>query len=159
MLSWDEFDKEDRNEFFVISKHTLMGKDRVREAMVNSGDSAALRRAKAALDALDVAESLAELEGRFSRRHNRINVFDIGGQTITFTTDGVYSLYDFHNYHARVTETLNFLNKLVLIFAVSLLSSICCSRFTSARNAEFRIPLFAYDAELSINRHRLRTAL
>lgn len=157
MLSWDEFDKADRDEFFRVSSHKLMDAESVREATVYSGESAALSRARAALESLDVTEGLAALEAG-SLGHPGMVYVRRFGQPTAFSSIGVHRLYDVHQYYTRVTETLNFLNKLVLIFAVYLLSSICCSRFTSARNAEFRTPLFAYDAELSIDRHRLRTA-
>ncbi|MEE4740610.1 hypothetical protein V2K88_02910 [Pseudomonas alliivorans] len=158
MLSWDEFDKQDEDEFFRISSRKLMDAESVREATVHCGDSAALRRAKAALDSLDMAAGLAKLEASSCRNPGKLYARRFNGQTTTFCGEGVYGLYDVHQYFARVTETLKFFNKLVLIFAACLLSSICCSRFTSARNAEFRTPLFACDAELSIDRHRLRTA-
>ena len=74
MLSWDEFDKEDGE---VAAKATNAGHaneanmDRLDSAggaaalaarAVTNTDSAAIIRAKAALDSLDVAEGLAELE-------------------------------------------------------------------------------------------------
>ncbi|GAO96292.1 ribonucleotide-diphosphate reductase subunit beta [Pseudomonas syringae pv. actinidiae] len=79
MLSWDEFDKEDGE---VVAKATNAGHaneanmDRLDSAgglaaqearAVTAADSAALIRAKKALDALDVAEGLAELEGASAR--------------------------------------------------------------------------------------------
>ena len=79
MLSWDEFDKEDGE---VVAKAANAGHaneanmDRLDSAggaaaqearAVTANDSAALIRAKKALDALDVAEGLAELEGASAR--------------------------------------------------------------------------------------------
>ncbi|WP_443698398.1 ribonucleotide-diphosphate reductase subunit beta, partial [Pseudomonas sp.] len=79
MLSWDEFDKEDGE---VAAKATNAGHaneanmDRLDSAggaaalaarAVTNTDSAAIIRAKAALDSLDVAEGLAELEGASAR--------------------------------------------------------------------------------------------
>ncbi len=80
MLSWDEFDKEEDGE--VVAKGANAGHateanmDRLDGAgaaaalearNVTASDSAAIIRAKAALDKLDVAEGLAELEGSAAR--------------------------------------------------------------------------------------------
>src|SRR5471030_321673 len=80
MLSWDEFDKEDTGEVAVKGANaghaTEANMDRLDTAggvaaqearAVTASDSAAIARAKAALDALDVAEGLAELEGASAR--------------------------------------------------------------------------------------------
>ena len=79
MLSWDEFDKEDGE---VAAKGANAGHateanmDRLDTAggvaaqearVVTATDSEAIKRAKAALDDLDIAEGLAELEGASSR--------------------------------------------------------------------------------------------
>ncbi|MFK3743063.1 hypothetical protein ACI2JG_07295, partial [Pseudomonas psychrophila] len=80
MLSWDEFDKEDEGEVAVKGANaghaTEANMDRLDAAggvaaqearAVTANDSAAIIRAKAALDNLDVAEGLAELEGASAR--------------------------------------------------------------------------------------------
>ncbi|WP_418323896.1 hypothetical protein [Pseudomonas lurida] len=76
MLSWDEFDKEEEGEVATKGANaghaTEANMDRLDGAgaaaaiearAVTASDSAAIVRAKAALDKLDVAEGLAELEG------------------------------------------------------------------------------------------------
>lgn len=80
MLSWDEFDKEDTGEVAVKGANaghaTEANMDRLDTAggvaaqearAVTATDSAAIARAKAALDNLDIAEGLAELEGASAR--------------------------------------------------------------------------------------------
>lgn len=78
MLSWDEFDKEDgeapaksgnaQAAATGIDKLDSAGGAAALEARaVTSADSAAVIRAKAALDDLDIAEGLAELEGSAAR--------------------------------------------------------------------------------------------
>ncbi|MDR6917524.1 ribonucleoside-diphosphate reductase beta chain [Pseudomonas sp. 3296] len=80
MLSWDEFDKEDSGETVVKGANaghaTEANMDRLDTAggvaaqearAVTANDSAAIARAKAALDNLDIAEGLAELEGASAR--------------------------------------------------------------------------------------------
>ena len=80
MLSWDEFDKEDEGEVAVKGANaghaTEANMDRLDAAggvaaqearAVTATDSAAIKRAKAALDKLDIAEGLAELEGASAR--------------------------------------------------------------------------------------------
>ena len=80
MLSWDEFDKEDGTEAVVANKATAQAADMsidkldqvggaaaVEARAVASDDSAAVARAKASLDQLDIAEGLAELEGTAAR--------------------------------------------------------------------------------------------
>ena len=80
MLSWDEFDKEDEGETAVKGANaghaTEANMDRLDAAggvaaqearAVTASDSAAIKRAKAALDTLDIAEGLAELEGASAR--------------------------------------------------------------------------------------------
>ncbi|WP_010490359.1 ribonucleotide-diphosphate reductase subunit beta [Pseudomonas sp. S9] len=81
MLSWDEFEKEDDAETAVatannatamadmnIDKLDQVGGAAAEEARaVSADDSAAIARAKAALDELDIAEGLAELEGTSAR--------------------------------------------------------------------------------------------
>ena len=80
MLSWDEFDKEDEGEVAVKGANaghaTEANMDRLDAAggvaaqearAVTATDSAAIKRAKAALDNLDIAEGLAELEGASAR--------------------------------------------------------------------------------------------
>ena len=79
MLSWDEFDKED-GEVAVKGANaghaTEANMDRLDTAggvaaqearAVTANDSDAIKRAKAALDNLDIAEGLAELEGASAR--------------------------------------------------------------------------------------------
>ena len=79
MLSWDEFDKEEGAAAIKganAGHATEANMDRLDSAggaaaqearAVTASDSAAIARAKAALDALDVAEGLAELEGASAR--------------------------------------------------------------------------------------------
>ncbi|WP_079202678.1 ribonucleotide-diphosphate reductase subunit beta [Pseudomonas sp. CC6-YY-74] len=80
MLSWDEFDKEDGADAAVASNTTAQitdmnidkldqvgGAAAVEARAIAADDSAAVARAKAALDQLDVAEGLAELEGASAR--------------------------------------------------------------------------------------------
>lgn len=79
MLSWDEFDKEDGDLAkpagaaasvvdMSLEKLDKDGNAAAHEARaVSDSDSAAVARAKAALDQLDVAEGLAELEGSAAR--------------------------------------------------------------------------------------------
>ena len=80
MLSWDEFDKEEEGEVAVKGANaghaTEANMDRLDAAggvaaqearAVTANDSAAIQRAKAALDDLDIAEGLAELEGASAR--------------------------------------------------------------------------------------------
>ena len=80
MLSWDEFDKEDGADAVVASNTTAQvadmnidkldqvgGAAAVEARAIAADDSAAVARAKAALDQLDIAEGLAELEGASAR--------------------------------------------------------------------------------------------
>ncbi len=79
MLSWDEFDKEDGDLAkpagaaasvvdMSLEKLDKDGNAAAHEARaVSDSDSAAVARAKAALDQLDIAEGLAELEGSSAR--------------------------------------------------------------------------------------------
>ena len=80
MLSWDEFDKEDGADAVASSNTTAQvadmnidkldqvgGAAAVEARAVAADDSAAVARAKAALDQLDIAEGLAELEGSAAR--------------------------------------------------------------------------------------------
>ncbi|WP_405120377.1 ribonucleotide-diphosphate reductase subunit beta [Pseudomonas leptonychotis] len=80
MLSWDEFDKEDGTDAVVANSATahvadmnidkldqVGGAAAVEARAVAADDSAAVARAKASLDKLDIAEGLAELEGASAR--------------------------------------------------------------------------------------------
>ncbi|MDX1722648.1 MAG: ribonucleotide-diphosphate reductase subunit beta [Pseudomonas sp.] len=80
MLSWDEFDKEDGADAAVAGNTTAQvadmnidkldqvgGAAAVEARAIAADDSAAVARAKAALDQLDIAEGLAELEGASAR--------------------------------------------------------------------------------------------
>jgi len=80
MLSWDEFDKEDGTDAVVANSTTahvadmnidkldqVGGAAAVEARAVAADDSAAVARAKASLDKLDIAEGLAELEGASAR--------------------------------------------------------------------------------------------
>ena len=80
MLSWDEFDKEDGADAVVANKASAQladmsidkldqvgGAAAVEARAVAADDSAAVARAKASLDQLDIAEGLAELEGTAAR--------------------------------------------------------------------------------------------
>lgn len=159
MLSWDEFDKELRDEYASFLSREKRRRYDVYEHSPSGGDSHAIKRAKAALDALDLAEGLAELESpKFLNRSATVEHCGFYGKLESRVYEGTYSLYNFKIDHFRRARFSEFFNKVVLIFAVYLLSSVCCSLVTAARNAKLRTPLFAYDAELSIDRHRLRFA-
>ncbi|MFJ2461573.1 ribonucleotide-diphosphate reductase subunit beta, partial [Pseudomonas neuropathica] len=80
MLSWDEFDKEDSEVAAVKGANAGHASEANMDRLDNAGgaaalearavtadDSAAVARAKAALNSLDVAEGLAELEGASAR--------------------------------------------------------------------------------------------
>ena len=80
MLSWDEFDKEEGADAAASSTTTAQvadmnidkldqvgGAAAVEARAIAADDSAAVARAKAALDQLDIAEGLAELEGASAR--------------------------------------------------------------------------------------------
>jgi ribonucleoside-diphosphate reductase beta chain len=80
MLSWDEFDKEDGADAAAASNTAAQatevnidkldqvgGAAAVEARAIAADDSAAVARAKAALDQLDIAEGLAELEGASAR--------------------------------------------------------------------------------------------
>ncbi|MBF8756785.1 ribonucleotide-diphosphate reductase subunit beta [Pseudomonas guariconensis] len=80
MLSWDEFDKEDgevaakgvtpaqANAAATLDKLDSAGDAAAQEARAaTADDSEAVKRAKAALNELDIAEGLAELEGSSAR--------------------------------------------------------------------------------------------
>lgn len=80
MLSWDEFDKEDGSDAVVANNASAQladmsfdkldqvgGAAAVEARAVAGDDSAAVARAKASLDQLDIAEGLAELEGTAAR--------------------------------------------------------------------------------------------
>lgn len=80
MLSWDEFDKEESettvkgsnaggqaSEATMDRLDSAGGAAALEARAVTSADSAAVIRAKAALDELDIAEGLAELEGSSAR--------------------------------------------------------------------------------------------
>ncbi|NWB46175.1 ribonucleotide-diphosphate reductase subunit beta [Pseudomonas gingeri] len=79
MLSWDEFDKEEgaaaikganaghASEANMDRLDSAGGAAAQAARAVTTSDSAAIARAKAALDALDIAEGLAELEGASAR--------------------------------------------------------------------------------------------
>ena len=157
MLRWDEFDKELRDELAVYSSRRQSYKYCINE--ISLGDSEAIRRAKAALDALDTTERLAPEEfpgckrGLFS--YIEIQQRDIfSGKTVY---QGSYSLYDFIADQSRKSCLSDFFSRVVSIFSAFQLSSVFSSLSTTALNAELRTPLFAYDAELSIDRHRLRS--
>lgn len=158
MLSWDEFDRELRDEYDSYSSRRQHDKCSITE--ISLSDSIAVRRAKAALDALAAAEDLATVdsanyEGELTR-YAVIRRWD--GPYVKTECQGTYTLYDFQDDHARKADLRTLVNKIVTIVAAYLLSSISCSLATAALNAKLRTPLFAYDAELSIDRHRLRTA-
>ena len=79
MLSWDEFDKEDEIDLNAVKPAPTVvemsldkldkdGQNAAVEARaVSASDSPAIARAKAALDQLDIAEGLAELDGASAR--------------------------------------------------------------------------------------------
>lgn len=154
MLSWEEFDREIRDEYNSYSSRRQRDKCRITELSLS--DSLAVRRAKAALDSLDVSESLDTVDSaNYECDLTSYAVIRRWGKTECL---GTYTLYDFQDDYARKADQRAFFNKIVTIFAAYLASSISCSLATAALNAKIRTPLFAYDAELSIDRHRLRTA-
>lgn len=158
MLSWDEFDKELRDEYAVYSSRKQSDKCTINEILL--GDSEAIRRAKAALDVLDTSERLAS-RGSLSYEcdlPSYVVIHPWGGRLGKTVCQGTYLLYDFLDDHARKSDLLDFFSRIVSIFAAFQISSVFCSLATTALNAKLRTPLFAYDAELSIDRHRLRTA-
>ena len=83
MLSWDEFDKEDAGDAIAaaakpaapvieasLDKLDNEAAGSVEEARaINASDSAAVARAKASLNELDIQEGLDELEGASARVH------------------------------------------------------------------------------------------
>ncbi|MCD5986784.1 hypothetical protein NLO88_15900 [Pseudomonas syringae] len=151
MLSWDEFDRELEEESENYSATYRRADKYVRDFAIDPNrDSAAVARAKAALDLLDIMEEPESL--RCIRRN---------GTVVTITEDlsyGVYGFYDFRQDHFHQSALRDIFNRIVILFAAFLLSAIYCARASAALNAFLRTPLFAYDAELSIDRHRLRSA-
>ena len=76
MLSWDEFEKDDDTAVQADGNPAAVAMDKLDSAgdaaahearEVSANDSAAVARAKAALNSLDIAEGLAELEGSAAR--------------------------------------------------------------------------------------------
>lgn len=161
MLSWDEFDKEDLREEYSNYAHVVRqyGVTRRLISPTNNSDSTAITRAKAALDKLDLeieAYERTEARGHFEQCSFFCDTIDRLRHNLT---SGRHGFYDFHREHARFSAVDAIINRIVAIFAAHILSALACSLATSSRNATFRTPLFAYDAELSIVRHRLRSAL
>lgn len=157
MLSWDEFYHELEEECSNYSATYRQGGTYFCERAVSNNDSAAIVRAKAALDRLDLAEGLVELEQSL----NGLTVRRLG-TIVPFFDDishAVYGFYDVHRDHIQRFALRDIFNRIVILFAAFLLSAIYCARVSAARNALMRIPLFAYDAELSIDRHRIRSAI
>lgn len=155
MLSWDEFDKELRDEYAVY--YSSKQSNQYRSTEISHSDSEAVRRAKAALDILDrevedTSESILSLLYEPTLFVRRI------GEPTTLVSGGTYTLYNFHNAHTYYSNLRDSFNRIAILFAAYLVSSITCSLVTAALNAKLRTPLFAYDAELSIDRHRLRSA-
>jgi ribonucleoside-diphosphate reductase beta chain len=110
MLSWDEFDKEDGAEAAAASKHNPqvadMSLDKLDQAgdaaahearAVAADDSAAVARAKAALDQLDIQEGLDELEGSAARvqvdQKRMINARADLNQLVPFKYDWAWQKY------------------------------------------------------------------
>ena len=158
MLSWDEFDKELSDEYAVYSSRKQPNKCRIAE--MSHSDSEAVRRAKAALDTLDAAEEAYSVQTLNFQRRAVSHVMTIGPTPTRECGASLctFQLYDFQDDYAYRESLRESFNKIVAIFAAYLLSSKTCSLITTALNAKLRTPLFAYDAELSIDRHRLRTA-
>ncbi|KPX59575.1 hypothetical protein ALO35_200198 [Pseudomonas amygdali pv. lachrymans] len=161
MLSWDDFYKEDLEEEYSNYVHVVRqyGVTRRVISTTTDGDSAAIARAKAALDKLDsVVSNHEQLEAR--RRIIQLGDYDDDLiRALHGLTSGRHFFYDFHYEHARISAVQAVISRIVAIFAACLLSARACSLATASRNATLRTPLFAYDAELSIVRHRLRVAL
>ncbi len=161
MLSWDEFDKDDLREEYSNYAHVVRqyGVTRRVISTTNDSDSAAIARAKAALDKLDlIIEADEQLEVRRHRDQYGDYVDDVA-RVLYGLTSGRHGFYDFHSEHAKVSALQAVISRIVAIFAACLLSARACSLTTASRNATLRTPLFAYDAEVSIVRHRLRAAL
>ena len=110
MLSWDEFDKEDSAEPSAGQKANLQNADMSLDALnqvggnaaldarvVEAGDSAAVARAKAALNELDIQEGLDELEGEGARVHvgdkQMINARADLNQLVPFKYDWAWQKY------------------------------------------------------------------
>ncbi|WP_369959650.1 ribonucleotide-diphosphate reductase subunit beta [Pseudomonas sp. MBLB4123] len=111
MLSWDEFDKEDGADAAVATTAAAaqaadMGLDKldqvggaaaVEARAVAADDSAAVARAKAALDQLDIQEGLDELEGSAARvqvdQKRMINARADLNQLVPFKYDWAWQKY------------------------------------------------------------------
>jgi ribonucleoside-diphosphate reductase beta chain len=102
MLSWDEFDKEDGAEAAAASKHNPQVADMSLDKLDQAGDaaaddSAAVARAKAALDQLDIQEGLDELEGSAARvqvdQKRMINARADLNQLVPFKYDWAWQKY------------------------------------------------------------------
>ncbi|PBP71100.1 hypothetical protein CCL15_12640 [Pseudomonas syringae] len=161
MLSWDDFYKEDLEEEYSNYVHVVRQYGVTRRVIspATDSDSAAIARAKATLDTLDsVVSNQEQLEAR--RRIAHLGNYDDDIITILHClTSGRHFFYDFHYEHVRISAVQAVISRIVAIFAAWLLSARACSLATVSRNATLRTPLLAYDAELSIVRHRLRAAL
>lgn len=155
MLSWDEFDKELRDEYDIY--YSSKQSNQYRSTEISHSDSEAVRRAKAALDILD-KETEATSESIFQILHQPNSLVRRIGEPTTIVSGGTYLLYDVHNDHAYNSNLRESFTRIAILFSAYLVSSITCSLVTAALNAKLRTPLFAYDAELSIDRHRLRSA-
>lgn len=133
MLSWDEFDAED-------NPGPPQSDDAGRSA--RAADTDAVRRAKAALDALDIAEGLAELECGTGKSY--------ASQIIirNFAFSDVVEIYKYHKQRSWM-----FIYILILVVYAQFINSL----LKKARRTALSTPFSAYDAELSIQRHRLRT--
>lgn len=159
MLSWDEFDKEDlQGEFSTYAEVAREHAATHRGFLTDThSDSAAVARAKAALDKLDLIMA-CELEP--SRSDANFDAFTVCGDSIRALRGlGSHSFYNIHLEYSKFSAISAVVGRIVAIFAACSLSARTCSLATASRNATLRTPLFAYDAELSIVRHRLRAAL
>jgi hypothetical protein len=160
MLSWDEFDKEDlQGEFSTYAEAAREHAATHRGFLTAThSDSAAVARAKAALDKLDLIMA-CELQ---AVRSASIDAWSFYGESIRAVRgleSGSHNFYDIHLEYSKFSAIRDVVGRIVAIFAACILSARTCSLATVSRNATLRTPLFAYDAELSIVRHRLRAAL
>jgi hypothetical protein len=162
MLSWDEYDRENlkdellsyarlRRETGVTSLGFLRCIDR---------NSVAIARATAALDQLDDIIEAEELSA-FCSYGNLDDFAEYGDlmRAVHGLKSGSDPFFNIHSEYLKYSAARDVVSRIFTIFATGLLSARTCSLATVSRNAILRTPLFAYDAELSVVRHRLRAAL
>jgi len=132
MLSLDEFDAED-------NPGPPQSYDAGRGSFASDAD--AVRLAKAALDALDIAEGLAELECGTGKSYAAQVVIR------NFKFSEVVEIYRCHKLRSWM-----FICILTLVVYARFINSL----WNKARRTVLSTPFSAYDAELRIQRHRLR---